>query len=841
MPHVHRALAISLLLATFSPLAGEETVAIMALYTPGAKASQGGQEGIEAVIDLAIAQTNAAFANSQVDVQVELVYVGEVAYDETGSGYADLDALVDPDDGKMDDVHQLRDLYCADVVSLFVPLFDVCGIATGELLADPSPENEGYAFHLVDPDCQYKYTFTHELGHGFGCGHDAGNGNGAFPWAHGHVGSAFRTLMAYGSDEDTPRILQFSSPLLTWGGEPAGTAEADNASVVQQTAAVLAAFRTGGALTCYAGPDLSIGLQGETSKLVTLSGFASTCGAPVDGSYEWFLDGAPLGEGPELVHEFGIGTWGVSLVVTAGGEVAEDSATILVVPNQPPVADISTPTLLVDEEGAGAVFSVFDGSGSFDPDGDPLAFEWRLDGDQVATGAFAFAVVGLGLHDLELRVTDDQGAEGTAQVQILVKEPIQVPLDYPTLQAAVDAALPYDAIVVAPGVYKGPGNRDVSIDQPLTILSLAGPDATIVDCENQPSTSGFRVVLPPAPEGFVGIVRIEGFTIQGASAAGPQGGGISIDATQDPGAWLTVRNNRIRKNKATTGGGVSVRGGDWLYLAGNRIEGNAAWAGGGIHVADTASVYVRDCVIAGNVAGPGGGAGILTAGASSSVQIVGATIVRNRSTAGPSALYCGPFPHGVVDSILWENAGPSGVPPIGGGPDVVVNYSDVQGGWPGLGNVDVDPLFLGPAAGDWHLAPTSPCIDAANGFVASPYDVEGNPRYDDPGVANTGIGPAADLGAHEYQGTLEIVVGTPPPAVLGTPYSIAMTAAGGDGPTYQWQVLQGLPPGLALLPSDGPTATIAGVPTQKGPYAVTVQVTDSAGEIATRTFWIYVF
>jgi len=57
-----------------------------------------------------------------------------------------------------------------------------------------------------------------------------------------------------------------------------------------------------------------------------------------------------------------------------------------------------------------------------------------------------------------------------------------------------------------------------------------------------------------------------------------------------------------------------------------------------------------------------------------------------------------------------------------------VTYSDVQGNWPGEGNIDVDPLFADPANGDYHLKSqagrwdpasqrwvqddvTSPCID----------------------------------------------------------------------------------------------------------------------------------
>jgi hypothetical protein len=43
-----------------------------------------------------------------------------------------------------------------------------------------------------------------------------------------------------------------------------------------------------------------------------------------------------------------------------------------------------------------------------------------------------------------------------------------------------------------------------------------------------------------------------------------------------------------------------------------------------------------------------------------------------------------------------------------------VIYSDVEGGHPGTGNIDADPLFWNMAGGDFHLLQDSPCIDAGN-------------------------------------------------------------------------------------------------------------------------------
>ncbi|MFT5430191.1 MAG: hypothetical protein ACI9OJ_000864, partial [Myxococcota bacterium] len=64
---------------------------------------------------------------------------------------------------------------------------------------------------------------------------------------------------------------------------------------------------------------------------------------------------------------------------------------------------------------------------------------------------------------------------------------------------------------------------------------------------------------------------------------------------------------------------------------------------------------------------------------------------------------------------------------------VAASYSLIEGGWPGTGNLDADPMFVDDQNGNYHLAPDSPCIDA--GDPASALDLDGS---------------TADMGAFQF-------------------------------------------------------------------------------------------
>jgi hypothetical protein len=89
-------------------------------------------------------------------------------------------------------------------------------------------------------------------------------------------------------------------------------------------------------------------------------------------------------------------------------------------PNVPPVADAG-PDQTVFVKGKAAVATVtLDASGSHDPDGALVSYQWIQDGAAIASGRTVSVSLGLGAHTITLRVTDDDGASADDQVTVNV-------------------------------------------------------------------------------------------------------------------------------------------------------------------------------------------------------------------------------------------------------------------------------------------------------------------------------------------------------------------------------------------------------------------------------------
>ena len=226
---------------------------VLVAYTTKAKNNASGQAGIEAKITNAVAMANQAYINSNIDMQVNLVGMAETNYVETGDMSTSLTDLTGTSDGKMDEVHTLRNQLGADQVALISADTNYCGIAYGMNGSFLGTAFAPYAFSVVHDDsvyaCLSNQTLAHEMGHNQGDQHNIedASGPGAYSYSYGYrlcQTGGFRTVMSYSCTGGT-RVSYFSNPNISLTtGEVTGSAIANNALSMTNTKAIVAAFRS---------------------------------------------------------------------------------------------------------------------------------------------------------------------------------------------------------------------------------------------------------------------------------------------------------------------------------------------------------------------------------------------------------------------------------------------------------------------------------------------------------------------------------------------------------------------------------------------------------------------
>jgi parallel beta-helix repeat protein len=313
------------------------------------------------------------------------------------------------------------------------------------------------------------------------------------------------------------------------------------------------------------------------------------------------------------------------------------------------------------------------------------------------------------------------------------------PADFNNIQAAIDDSNNDDTIIVADGVYKGLGNRDIDFKgKAIVVHSENGPQNCIIDCGKKSNhyqpygNAGFIFNSEENPDSV-----LNGFTIingsNGAIFCGRYGG------TSSP----TIINCIIKNNC----GGIICLYSSNPIIANCIIAGNTLlfWRGGyfvgGIDCYANSSPKVNNCTIVGN-----SGGGISCRGYLSGSNPI------------------------ITNSIIWDNS-PKQIGVYNNMPIIV--YNDIQGGW--QDNMSIDPCFVEPGCwedpcntpyeweddvwrdGNYHLKSqagrwdtnegrwtkdevTSLCIDA--GDPASPIGLEPFPNG---GIINMGA----------YGGTIE--------------------------------------------------------------------------------------
>lgn len=186
-----------------------------------------------------------------------------------------------------------------------------------------------------------------------------------------------------------------------------------------------------------------------------------------------------------------------------------------------------------------------------------------------------------------------------------------------------------------------------------------------------------------------------------------------------------IQYNEIRNNSCNhTGGGINLQNAD-AFIDQNIIADNwASSAGGGIYCNGCAPVIAGNLFLW-NITEYMGGAVCL--GYADAI-IINNTIFENIAVE-IGGIYCHYSSPEIVNTILWADsatfdfeiyAGENSYPEV--------RYCDVEGGYTGTGNIDIDPLFRHPAGEDFHLMAIfcgqvldSPCIDAGDPNIMDLY------------------------------------------------------------------------------------------------------------------------
>jgi len=210
-----------------------------------------------------------------------------------------------------------------------------------------------------------------------------------------------------------------------------------------------------------------------------------------------------------------------------------------------------------------------------------------------------------------------------------------------------------------------------------------------------------------------------GFSFSGS------GGGIA-----SYGSTLIVSNCNISYNVGTgstlvLGGGIFSNSSSFslnnVIISHNSVT-STYNNGGGIYSDDGSFISIDYSTILNNIADYGAGIYCYN---NSSLNLTNVTVSGNTADYGGGIYFFNSYPI-LVNSILWNNTPQEIYINFG---SVTATYSDIQGGWTGIGNIDADPLFADPQNGDFHLtwanfpipdSTMSPCIDA--GDPNSPFD-----------------------------------------------------------------------------------------------------------------------
>jgi hypothetical protein len=210
-----------------------------------------------------------------------------------------------------------------------------------------------------------------------------------------------------------------------------------------------------------------------------------------------------------------------------------------------------------------------------------------------------------------------------------------VPDDFPSIQAAIDAADAEDTVIVRDGTWTGEANRELDFGgKDLILQSENGPGACTIDAEGAEGQYR-RCFWFHGGETRASIV--EGFTVTGGFATnqftgGETGGGFLIENGSSP----TIRNCIVENNRARHGAGIMVHQSD-PYIENCIIRNNTGsvdGVGGGVYLQASGGA-LNNCEIRGNTANHAGG--VITS--YGTPTITGCLVINNQASTYGGGLW----------------------------------------------------------------------------------------------------------------------------------------------------------------------------------------------------------
>jgi hypothetical protein len=300
-----------------------------------------------------------------------------------------------------------------------------------------------------------------------------------------------------------------------------------------------------------------------------------------------------------------------------------------------------------------------------------------------------------------------------------------VPDSLATIAAALAVSSAGDTVLVEPGTY----SETIAMVDGVALLAASPGDRPIID------GGGAGPVVTVAACGSSTLIR--GFTIRSGSTAA-SGGGARIVASS-----LAIEDCLFEANSAVHGGGLSGESSAFTLTGCEFRDNVASEMGGAISVTSVPSPSISGCELAGNEALVGGGIAVRN-GCEPSIDA--SVLVANLADQGAAVWWdfltggamtnCTLVAHGALTpdgGALWFNSicapfvganivafgtGGGAVFAVAGNSamlgcnDVFGNVGgDALGGVVDLGtNFSANPLFCDASAGDYTLAPSSPCL-----------------------------------------------------------------------------------------------------------------------------------